>query len=300
MAELRQRVENEAPGLRIETAQLMEDLIGDLTAVPQPIEVKIFGDDGATLRKLAPEVAKRIASVPGAVEIFDGITIAGDAIDIRVNRVKAALESADPDLVVRQIQSGEKMIGIRVWTPGDLRSRIAVLNELRIRALDGHYLPLKRVADIGITEGQAQVTRENLKQMVAVTARLEGRDLGSTMRDVQRVLAKMNLPSGVYIEYGGLYQEQQQSFRDLLVVFVSAVMLVTVLLLFLYERFTVVLSILLTTLLALSGVFAGLFLTGTELNVSAMMGMTMIVGIVTEVAIFYFAELDTQARSSRA
>lgn len=310
MAELRQRVENEVPGLRIETAQLMEDLIGDLTAVPQPIEVKIFGDDGATLRKLAPEVARRIASVPGAVEVFDGITIAGDAIDIRVNRVKAALESVDPDLVTRQIQeqlagavssqiqSGEKMIGIRVWTPGDLRSRIEVLNELRIRALDGHYLPLKRVADIAITEGQAQVTRENLKQMVAVTARLEGRDLGSTMRDVQRVLAKMNLPAGVYIEYGGLYQEQQQSFRDLLVVFVSAVMLVTVLLLFLYERFTVVLSILLTTLLALSGVFAGLFLTGTELNVSAMMGMTMIVGIVTEVAIFYFAELDTQARHS--
>lgn len=307
MAELRRRVENRVPGLQIETAQLMEDLIGDLTAVPQPIEVKLFGGDGPALRTLAPKVAAAIGRIPGVVEVFDGVTIAGDALDIRVDRVKASLEGLDPEAVTRQvrtqlgghvaswIQEGEKVVGIRLWTPGGLRDRIALVGRLWIRAPDGHVLPLKRVARVGIAGGQAQVTREDLKQMVAVTGRLEGRDLGSAMAEIKSVLSRFPLPPGVYVEYGGLYREQQKSFRDLVIVFVSAVLIVAVLLLFLYERLTIVLSILLTTLLSVSGVFLGLWITGTELNISAMMGMTMIVGIVTEIAVFYFAELAPSA-----
>lgn len=304
MSELRRRVETQVPGLWIDTAQLMEDLIGDLTAVPQPIEIKLFGDNVALLRKVAPEVAAKIRNVPGVVEVFDGITVAGDALDIRVDRVKASLEGLDPEGVTRQIQeqlaggvasriqAGEKMIGVRIWTPPALRDRIALIPRLLLRAPDGHYLPLKRIAKVGIATGQAEVQREDLRQMVAVTGRIEGRDLGSTMREIQSVLGRSPLPAGVTIEYGGLYREQQKSFRDLVAVFVSATMIVVVLLLFLYERFATVFSILVTTLLSVSGVFLGLWLTGTELNISAMMGMTMVVGIVTEIAIFYFAELE--------
>ncbi|MCC6543596.1 MAG: efflux RND transporter permease subunit [Nitrospirae bacterium] len=304
MSEVRRRIETGVPGLRIETLQLMEDLIGDLTAVPQPIEIKIFSDDPSVLMKIAPQVAERIGRIPGVVEVFDGIKIVGDAIEIRIDRVRAALEGLDPDAVTGQIseqlggdvasqvQSGEKMVGVRVWPPSNLRDRIQLIDELLLKSPGGHYLPLKRVASISIAEGQVQVDRENLKQMIAVTGRIEGRDLGSTMRDIKSSMSGMKLPVGSYIEYGGLYMEQQKSFRDLLMVFVSAVLLVGILLLFLYERFVVVLSILFTTLLSLSGSFLGLWLTGTELNISAMMGITMIVGIVTEIAIFYFAELD--------
>jgi CzcA family heavy metal efflux pump len=303
MAEVRRKVEHDVPGLRIETAQLMEDLIGDLTAVPQPIEVKLFGDDGAALQAFAPQVAARLAGVAGVVEPFDGVRIAGDAVDIRIDRVKAALEGIGADVVTRQvqdqlggavasiIQDGETLRGVRVWSPERARRYLQQLQGLRVRAPDGHAMPLGRIATTEIQGGQAEVVRENLKPMVAVTARVEGRDLGSTLRDVRAALEPLPLPPGVYLEYGGLYREQQRSFRDLVLVFVSAVMLVTVLLLFLYERVAVVASILITTLLSMSGVFAGLWLTGTELDISAMMGMTMIVGIVTEVAIFYFAEL---------
>ena len=284
----------------------MEDLIGDLTAVPQPIEIKLFGDNGVLLRKMAPEVAARIRRVPGVVEVFDGVTFVGDALDIRVDRVKAALEGLDPEAVTRQVsqqleggvasqvQEGEKMIDVRVWTPPGIRDRITRIRHLLLRAPDGHYLPLKRVAEIGIATGQAQVTREDLRQMIAVTGRIEGRDLGSTMREIQTAMSGLPLPAGVYVEYGGLYREQQKSLRDLLVVFLCAILIVSLLLLFLYERFATVFSILVTTLLSLSGVFLGFWLTGTELNISAMMGMTMIVGIVTEIAIFYFAELEPE------
>ncbi len=310
-SELRRRVETRVPGLRIETAQLMEDLIGDLTAVPQPIEIKLFGDNGVLLRKMAPEVAARIRRVPGVVEVFDGVTFVGDALDIRVDRVKAALEGLDPEAVTRQVsqqleggvasqvQEGEKMIDVRVWTPPGIRDRITRIRHLLLRAPDGHYLPLKRVAEIGIATGQAQVTREDLRQMIAVTGRIEGRDLGSTMREIQTAMSGLPLPAGVYVEYGGLYREQQKSLRDLLVVFLCAILIVSLLLLFLYERFATVFSILVTTLLSLSGVFLGLWLTGTELNISAMMGMTMIVGIVTEIAIFYSRNSDRRGHGIR-
>jgi multidrug efflux pump subunit AcrB len=101
MDDVRTQIEHNVPGLAIETAQLMEDLIGDLTSVPQPIEIKIFSDDEATLQKLAPQVANAISSVPGVVEVKNGITPAGDALEIRVDRVKAALEGVDADSITK-------------------------------------------------------------------------------------------------------------------------------------------------------------------------------------------------------
>lgn len=308
MASVREQVQQQVPGLQIETSQLVEDLIGDLTAVPQPIEVKIFSNDPKTLRDLPAKVAQEVAKVRGVVGVKSGIVIAGDAIDIEIDRVKAALEGLDPQAittqlhdqlggnVASQIPSKEKIIGVRIRVPDGLRERILQLQDLLLRAPDGHTLPLKRVAQIRIAVGQPQVTRENARTMVAVTARIQGRSLGTTMVDVKSALAKLQLPAGVQLEYGGLYREQQKSSHDLTVVFASAVMLVAVLLLFVYERFAVVVSILVTALLTLTGVFAGLWITGSERNISAMMGMTMIIGMVTEIAMFYFAELDVAER----
>jgi multidrug efflux pump subunit AcrB len=191
-----------------------------------------------------------------------------------------------------KIESGPKLIDIRAWIPEKSRSTSDVIANLRLRAPDGHFFPLKRVAALSTIVGQPQITRDDLKQMVAVTGRISGRDLGSTIRDVQSVLARPSLmPRGVYYELGGTYAEQQKAFAGLIAVFGGAVALVFLLLLFLYERFRTAVSMLTTTLLALSAVTIGLWLTHTELNISSMMGMTMIVGIATEVAIFYVSEL---------
>ncbi|MGE5304824.1 MAG: efflux RND transporter permease subunit [Alphaproteobacteria bacterium] len=303
MDEVRQKVEHTVPGLEIELAQLMEDLIGDLTAVPQPIEIKLYSDDGDLLRKLAPSVAGAIGKIPGVVDIKDGVVLAGDALDIQVDRVKASLEGVDPDaitqmissytsgIVTTQIQSGPKMIGVRAWIPHDLRASRRDVEELRLRAPDGHLFPLKRVATLTVLTGQPEITRDNLKQMVAVTGRISGRDIGSAIVDVKRVLNGPGLiPKSVYYSLGGLYAEQQSAFAGLVAVFAGAVALIFLLLLFLYESFRIAIAMLLTALLALSAVFVGLWLTGTEMNISSMMGMTMVVGIVTEVAIFYLSE----------
>jgi CzcA family heavy metal efflux pump len=311
MAEIRQKVEAQVPGLDIETAQLMEDLIGDLTATPQPVEIKLFGSDPAALAQAARMVAPAIGKIDGVVEVLDGMRVAGDALVVKINRPAAALEGLDPDAVARQLQAlvggqvatqvqqGETLIGVRLWTPGGLRDHVEAISALRLRAPDGHDLPLSRIANVTVEPGQQQITREDLQPFIDVTARLEHRDLGSAMTQVRRTVAGLALPAGVRVEYGGLYAQQQSSFADLGLVFAAAILLVTLLLLYLFERWSVVASVLVVVLLAASAVFVGLWVTGTELNISALMGLTMIVGIVTELAIFYFAEVSFETEVDR-
>ena len=308
MTDVRGQIAVQVPGLEIEMLQLMEDVIGDLTAVPQPIEVKIFGDDAALLKKTADQVVAQIGGIKGVVDISSGVVLAGDALDIHVDPNKAALEGLDPAAVTAQldaylagtvaatIQKETGTVGVRVWVPEKYRASPRQILQLPIDAPDGHKLPLGRIADATLATGQPEVVRDNLKTMVAVTARIEGRDLGSTIKDVRQLLDKPGLlPKEVYYDLGGLYAQQQAAFKGLLGVFAAAVALVFLLLLFLYEDFRVALSIIVMPLLAMAAVFAGLWLTGIELNISAMMGMTMVVGIVTEVAIFYFSELKLLA-----
>jgi len=307
---VRSHIEDEVPGLKVEMALLMEDLIGDLTAVPQPIEIKLYSDKLDELMSVAPRVADVIGDIPGVVDVNDGVVLAGDAINIIVDRDKAALEGIDPDRVTRQldawftglvttrVQKNIKLIAVRVWVPSRVRAKTTAIDKIWLRAPDGHRFPLKRIAHVSVEAGQAQITRDNLKRMVAVTGRISGRDLGSTIRAVKHALAQPGLlPGDMYYELGGLYKQQRIAFHGLIVVFVAALALVFLLLLFLYEEFAAAIAIMVSPLLAMAAVFIGLWLTGIELNISAMMGMTMIVGIVTEVSIFYFSEYHDLLRA---
>src|ERR1700680_950436 len=221
MNEVRTKVQMTVPGLDVETAQLREDLIGDLTAVPQPIEVKIYGDDPAGLNQIAPKVADAIKAVPGIAEIQNGVVIAGDALDIHVDPLRAGLEGLTPDAVTSQVNAYltgtvatqvrniDRSIDVRVTIPPTLRSTPNDIRELSIEAPDMHRVALGRVAEVSLLTGQPQITRDNLKPMVAVTARIVGRDLGSTAAEVQSLLDKSGLfTQGTYFELGGLYAQQ--------------------------------------------------------------------------------------------
>ncbi len=304
MDDIRGQVQETVPALEVELLQLMEDLIGDLTAVPQPIEIKIFSDNEKVLLDTASKVADAIGKIGGVVEVKDGIVPAGDALVVNVDRIKAALEGMDTGAVTAllndflsgnvttNVQRGPKLVDVRVWAPKATRRTERDLHALHLRAPDGHLVPLRRIASIETVTGQPQIDREDLKRMAAVTARISGRDLGSTVAEVKQRLDRGDLlPKGVYYSLGGLYEQQRIAFRGLLIVIVAALVLVFVLLLFLYESFRVALAMLATPLLAMPAVFLGLWATGTELNITAIMGMTMIVGIVGEVAIFYISEV---------
>jgi multidrug efflux pump subunit AcrB len=306
MSEVAGKAQASVPGVEIETAQLMEDLIGDLTAVPQPIEVKLYSDDGALLQKTGPEIADAIGKVRGVTEVKSGVVIAGDGLQIDVDPVRAELEGIDAGEaskqlegllsgnVATQIQTGANLADVRVWIPPASRARVDQMGALMLKSpADQHLFPLSRIADIHVVTGQAEIARENMRRMDAVTARVVGRDTGSAAKEARQAVARQGvLPAGMTFEMGGLFAEQQAAFRGMALVFAAAVAAVFVLLLVVYESFRTAFTILLMPLAAASAVAIGLWLTGVELNIMALMGTTMILGIATEVAIFYFTEYE--------
>ncbi len=291
------------PGMDVEASQLMEDRIGDLTSVPQPIEIKLYGAEQAALIPVADKVAAAIGKVSGVLEVKNGIVLAGDSLDLRVDPLRAAVEGLTPADVTQAVDTALtgtvatelpqpiKTVGVRVRLAGSLRLREAELARLPIRAPDGHVVPLDRVASIHPVTGEPQISRDNLQPMIAVTGRIEGRGVGAAIADIRRELdAPGMLGAGVRYELGGLYQQQQIAFVGLAKVFAAALIAEFILLLFLYERFWLPAIIIACSLFSTVAVFTGLWLSGIALNITALMGMTMVIGIGTEMAIFYVSE----------
>ncbi len=313
MSEVLARVQREVPGVSIQLSQLIEDLIGDLTAVPQPIEVQLYAPETSLLIPQARKVAAAISKLSGVVEVRSGVVIAGDSLDIRVDPVKAAVEGVDAGLVTSSIDSylagsvvtrlpeSNKEIGVRVIVPPALRSREEDLAALPIRAADGHLFPLGRIATLTSVSGQPELTEQNLRPMVAVTGLIEGRGIGAAVADLRKVLDQKGLLEPVVTyRLGGLYQQQQIAFRGLAEVFLAAMIGELVLLLFLYEQFWLAVIVIGSALLSTLGVFIGLWVTSVDLNITALMGMTMIIGITAEMAIFLVSEYVELARQMPA
>ncbi len=299
MDEIRSRIEAAQPAMLIEFGQQMQDVIGDLTNNPEPIEIKIFGDNKEQVEEKARETAELIEQIRGVEDVFNGITISGSSILIKVDQAKAAIAGLTVSEVQAQldhlmqgqaetsIQRGEKLIGIRTRFNSLYRNDLVTIKNLQLHSPAGFLVPLNSIAAITTTKGQAELQRENLKQLVAVTARISGRDLGSTVAEIQRTLkSRLALPAGVYIAYGGTYQTQQESFRGLLLVLGAAVLFVFIVLLFEFESFRVPLTVFAINLPSLFGVVFALWLTNVTFNVSSFVGTILVVGIVAENAIF--------------
>lgn len=298
------------PGVQVEVAQLIEDLIGDLTAVPQPIEVKLYASDPSVLEGEARKVAALIAKINGVIEVKDGMQLAGDALDVHVDPVRAGLEGIAPADVEAQLNTAltgsiattlakaSKAVDVRVRLPDARTISETGLAQLPIRATDGHVFPLSRVATIQSVTGQPQISRENLEPMIAVTGRIQGRGIGAAVGDVKAALDKPGvLGAGVRYELGGLYQQQQIAFAGLIKVFGAALVAELALLLILYRRFWLPVIIIGCSLLSTTAVFTALWAAGVDLNITALMGMTMIIGIGTEMAIFYVSEFEELSRT---
>ena len=297
--ELRTKVENSEPALQIEFGQAMQDLIGDLTSVPSPVEIKVFGEDKSLIEKKAKEIADLISSVKGVVDVFDGIVISGPAFIINFNlpaitragfTVDDLTNIINNDIrgnVTTQIQRGEKLICVRVRLPNTYRNDIDLLKSIRVTSPNGNSYLLSSLADFRIDPGQSEIDRENLKQMVAVTSRISGRDLGGTVSDIKSLLnKKLNLPRGVTLEYGGTFKTQQESFQGLLKVLLAASLLVLLVLVIEFDAFLVPLYIYFVAILSLFGVVLALWVTNVNFNISSFMGSIMMVGIVAENSIF--------------
>jgi len=307
MDDLTAQITRDVPGIQFDIHQLLSDMIGDMVGRPQPIVIKLTARDPDALGKVATGVAAAIAHVPGieSASVNNGVVPAGDALEIRVDPAAAASEGMTPADVEGQVShylNGEvatrylgsvQDVGVRVWLQtGSARIYRNDVPELPIRSPDGHLLPLGLVARVSFVAGQPQLTRDNLEQIVPVTAEIAGsHDLGSTIKAVKQVLDRPGLlPGGVRYSIGGAYEQQQLAAQGMRRVFVAAVLAELILLVFLYERFWIALIIIASSLVSTGAVFIGLALTGVELNITAMMGMVMIIGVATEMAVFLVSE----------
>ncbi len=297
MAEVRARIKKEEPALDVDFIQVLQDMIGDLTSSPQPIEIKLFSQDPKQLEAWAPKVADAIGKIKGVVDILNGIdnTISGPAVTFQVDTsvaARAGFTAEEVALDAAAILEGEpaptpvvtndRAYTLRVRFPAANRASLEAMRDTLLVSSTGHTATLGALSSVIENPGQTEVRRENLQRDVAVTARLEGRSLGSGMADVQKVVAGLHVPSSIRVEYGGTYAEQQRSFHDLVIVLILAVLLLFIVLLFEFGTFAAPVAILSSALLSTSGVFIALLITRTTFNISSFMGMIMVIGIVAK------------------
>lgn len=294
-ADLRGKIESSEPALQIEFVGILSDLIGDLTSSPAPIEIRLFSEDSAALDQEATLVEESIQKVSGVVDTFNGVVVSGPAITFKIDPQLAArfgVSATDVANTVTTAMTGDaassilqqgRLITVRVILPPQARQSLDTLKGLLIKSSTGAQFRLDQVAQVEYDKGQTEIQRDGLRQSVAVTARLSGSDLGTAISAIKVQLAKdVKLPAGMTLEYGGIYQEQQASFRELLQALVLAIVLVFITLLIEFRSFAHPIAIVTGAVLALGGVLAGLFITRSTLNIVSLMGMIMVVGIVAK------------------
>ena len=294
ISELRRRFNTELPGLQWEFPGILGDLIGDLMWAPQPIEVKLFSTDQRWLEQKAPEVASRLEQVAGVVDVFDGLVYTGPTISLRVrpadarrfglttSDIAAAANIAMLGQPASTVLEGDRVVTVRVRVDSSRIRRLDEYEQLPLRTPAGAIVKLSQVVDVTEEPGQLELRREDGRQDVAVTARLEGRDLGSAMAEIRRVLARdSSIPPGT-VEYGGLYEQQRDSFRNLVLVLFMAVTLVFTVLLLEFGSFYEPVAIVFGAVLAMFGTVLALWLTGTSFNVVSFLGAIIGIGIVAK------------------
>jgi len=291
--DVRERVHKAAPLVDVEFIQLQQDMLGDLEGSPEPIEVKIFGDDPDRLAALAEPVEAMLNKVDGVVDVV-GVQhgnpevtwtvdpIAAGRYGLTVEQVADQMEGNWLGEVATDLRLADRTVPVRVRLPDAFRFDPSKLPSTQIRTAEGKPFPVSEVARMSRANGQSELRRENLRPMAAVSGRLEGRDLGSAIADVRANLETLKLPIGYTYEIGGQYEAQRQAFRELLMVFALAVVLVFTILVVHFRAWLPATLILLAAPLSLGGALLLLWLTGTDLNISSAMGLILLVGLVVK------------------
>jgi CzcA family heavy metal efflux pump len=309
--DVRREIKRTEPQLDVDFPQVLQDMIGDLSNAPQPIQVKIFAEDETLLTQLGPRIGSAIEKIPGVVDVKNGIedTISGPATSFHVNPTVAMRLGFTPTEVAEDATSildglpaNDPLIAngrpytIRVRLSDDHRQSLDAIQNTVFNSSSGHTATLGSLAAIQQIPPQNEIRRENLQRMIAVTGRLEGSDLGSAMTRVRETVNGLHLPSSVRVTYGGTYEEQQKSFHDLLKVLMLALALVFGVLLVEFRNFQAPIAILTSSVLSISGVILALLVTHTSFNVASFMGLIMVIGIVAKNGILLL-DADEKFRS---
>jgi CzcA family heavy metal efflux pump len=303
---LREQLKSEVPELETEFVPLVQDQINDLAGVDNPIEVKVFGPDFATLRTLAEQVGKVVEEVPGAADVNAHVYLGNPDIVVRPDSVQTArvgltemdvesqLNAALYGQVASTVPEQDRMTKIRVRYPDRVRydhDHLALLpislamatpathGASLVTAAGLGFVPLGQLATIRTVRSPNELWRENQQPVITVSAELEGRDLGSVNRDLRAKLAVVKFPPGYRWELAGSYRAQQESFASLLTVLIVAAALVFLLMGFQFRSVILPIRLFLVQPISLVSALFALWITGTPLNVSSFMGAILLIGL---------------------
>jgi len=314
IAEVRDKIRKAEPVLDVEIVQLLQDMIGDLTSAPEPVVIKLFAEDAALLNQWSPAVGDAIRKIPGVVDVLNGTenTISGPARVFTVDPAAAARAGFTPQEIevdTSAILQGEpaaapvvvndRSYTIRVRFPRDENQTIEAIQNTLLVSGTGRTASLGTLTRMTEIPGQNEIRRENLQRNVQVTARFEGMSLGAGMPKIREAVADLHLPPAIRVQYGGLFEEQQRSFKDFAFVLALAIVLVFVVLLFEFRDFSAPVAVLCSALLSTCGVFFALVVTGMTFNLSSFMGLIMVIGIVAKNGILLL-DADQRFRSEGA
>ncbi len=293
--EARTKINSSVPRLRIEFVQILSDVINDLAGAAKPVELKLYGEQLAQLEGYAKELAPKIAKVDGVEDLYSGVSEPAAEMLMRVRAAEAARVGLDPEQVgaavsgaLLGVPAGEmhlddRSIGVRVRAPDSVRYDPLRLGALPVAAGVSHgAVPLSALATVTPGETRAELNRENQQQMIAITSDVSGRALGSVMRDVRDVLAANPPPAGIRLEIGGQYANQQEAFRALLIVLALAAVSVVAVMVLQFQSFIEPLVVVLAAPVSFAGAVVLLLVTGTPLNVSSLMGLILLVGLIVK------------------
>ena len=245
--DIRTKIEATLPALTVDFGQVITDMLGDLMANSQPIEIKIFGDNHQTLKELSKQVSDSVETVTGTADVFDGVIVSGPIFNIlpkegnlkqyglTTSDLQTQIEAYLGGIVVGSIPEKEQFTDIRLIYPLNNKTPLERIKQAKIYTSTGLYFSLSKFADFSIESGVSEIQRENLQTMGVVTAGLDNRDLGSVIKDIQHKLSGIKLPPTYQIVYGGSYAEQQQSFSELLKILIISGMLVFLIVLFMFR-----------------------------------------------------------------
>jgi multidrug efflux pump subunit AcrB len=297
MDDARQRIRAAEPELDIEFTQVLQDMIGDLSNSPEPVQIKLFSTNSNLLYQLGPRVGDTISKVPGVVDVQNGVenTISGPATSFQVEPglasrlgFTAAEVATDATSILDGLPTTDPLIDngrpytVRVRLDDAHRASLDAIENTVFVSSTGHTATLGSLAQVQQLPPQNEILRENLQQLITVTGRLEGSDLGGAIARVKQAVGNLHLPSSVRVEYGGTYETQQQSFHELLQVLMLALVLVFGVLLAEFRSFSAPIAVLTSSVLSTAGVILALLITGTTFNVASFMGLIMVIGIVAK------------------
>ncbi len=265
-----------------------------ISGVRSDVAIKIYGDDLDAMKAKADQAVQLIQGVPGAADVKAEQVIGLPNIRVRVDRQAMARYGIDGQQVLDVIESiggariatvieGQKRFALQVRLDPSVREDLTALRNLRVPAVKGgedRLIPLSQLASISVTEGPAQISREDIHRRITVEANVRGRDLASFVADAQQVLdQELDLPPGWYMDWGGQFENLQAASRTLVLVVPVALLLIFVLLYSTFNSGRLAFLIYLNVPMALTGGIVALALRGYPFSISAGVGFIALFGV---------------------